>query len=236
MKKIAILAAVLAMACSCGQNAAKKQAEAEKAAADSIAAAEAAALAEAEARMATLAEEPIFDIITTEGLIRVRLYKETPGHRDNFSKLALSGFYDGTLFHRVIKGFMIQGGDPLTKDESKKDSWGTGGPGYQIPAEIIPELTHKRGALAAARKGDTANPFRESSGSQFYIVQDPVGCSHLDGQYTIFGETISGFGVVDKITRVAVDQRSCPLTPVKIVKIKLYEGDPAEAAAKGVKE
>lgn len=232
MKRLAIFAALALMVCSCGGNAAKKQAEAQKAAADSVAAVEAEAAAKLEERMLTLAEEPIFEIITSEGLMRVRLYKETPGHRDNFSRLALKGFYDGTLFHRVIKGFMIQGGDPLTKDESQKDKWGTGGPGYQIPAEIIPEFTHKKGALAAARKGDTANPFRESSGSQFYIVQDPVGCSHLDGEYTIFGEVIYGFGVVDKIARQQVDQRSCPLTPIKIVKVKLYDGDPAEAYAK----
>lgn len=110
-------------------------------------------------------------IKTTEGDILVRLYDETPLHRDNFLKLAKEGYFDGTLFHRVIKDFMIQGGDPDSKGAPKGKMLGTGGPGYTIPAEIhCPELFHKRGALSAARLGDEVNPNRESSGSQFYIV------------------------------------------------------------------
>lgn len=110
-------------------------------------------------------------IKTTEGDITVRLYDETPLHRDNFLKLAKEGFYNGTLFHRVIKDFMIQGGDPDSKGAPAGASLGTGGPGYTVKAEMVyPQLFHKRGALSAARLGDEMNPERESSGSQFYIV------------------------------------------------------------------
>lgn len=109
-------------------------------------------------------------ITTTLGDIVVRLYDETPLHRDNFLKLATTGYYDNVLFHRVIKDFMIQGGDPNSKEAVPGAQYGTGGPNYTIEAEIKPELIHKRGALAAARQGDEVNPERRSSGSQFYIV------------------------------------------------------------------
>ncbi len=118
-------------------------------------------------------------IKTTEGDITVRLYDETPRHRDNFLKLAQDGYYNGTLFHRVIKNFMIQGGDPNSKGAPAGVQLGTGGPGYTIPAEIQPQFIHKRGALAAARQGDEVNPERASSGSQFYIVWGQV---YNDGQ------------------------------------------------------
>lgn len=111
------------------------------------------------------------NIKTTEGDIIIALYDETPKHRDNFIKLAKEGYFDGTLFHRVIKDFMIQGGDPDSKDAPKGKMLGTGGPDYTIPAEFVyPKRYHKRGALSAARTGDEVNPERESSGSQFYIV------------------------------------------------------------------
>lgn len=110
-------------------------------------------------------------IKTTEGDIIIRLYDETPKHRDNFLKLAKEGYFNGTLFHRVIKDFMIQGGDPDSKNAPKGKTLGTGGPDYTIPAEFVyPQYFHKRGALSAARTGDEVNPERESSGSQFYIV------------------------------------------------------------------
>ena len=109
-------------------------------------------------------------IDTSFGVITVRLYDETPLHRDNFVKLAKEGYFDGMLFHRVIRDFMIQGGDPDSKTASPGQSLGTGGPGYTIEAEIRKDLFHKRGALAAARQGDQVNPQRRSSGSQFYIV------------------------------------------------------------------
>lgn len=110
------------------------------------------------------------NINTPFGDIKVRLYDETPIHRDNFLKLAREGFYNGTLFHRVIENFMIQGGDPDSREATPKQMLGTGDLGYTLPAEIVAGLYHKRGALAAARMGDEMNPNRESSGSQFYIV------------------------------------------------------------------
>lgn len=114
-------------------------------------------------------------IKTTEGDIVIRLYDETPRHRDNFLKLAKNGYFNGTLFHRVIKDFMIQGGDPDSKNAPKGKILGTGGPDYTIPAEFVyPRYFHKRGALSAARTGDEVNPDRESSGSQFYIVSGKI--------------------------------------------------------------
>lgn len=118
-------------------------------------------------------------ITTSLGNITVRLYDETPLHRDNFLKLAKEGFYNGTLFHRVIKDFMIQGGDPDSKGAPAGKALGMGGPDYTIEAEIKPGLIHKRGALAAARQGDEVNPERRSSGSQFYIVW---GQQYKEGQ------------------------------------------------------
>ena len=107
-------------------------------------------------------------ITTTEGDIIIKLYDQTPQHRDNFIKLVKEGYYNGTLFHRVIKEFMIQGGDPESKGAPAEKQLGSGGPGYTIPAEFIyPQLFHKRGALSAARTGDEINPHRASSGSQF---------------------------------------------------------------------
>ena len=169
---------------------------------------------------AELSEEPILDIKTTEGTIRIKLYKETPLHRDNFLKLASEGYYNNILFHRVINNFMIQVGDPQTKDENISVSkYGTGGPGYNIPAEIRPQFTHKLGALAAARRGDSVNPKKESSGSQFYIVHNPETCAQLDGDYTIFGETIDGFDVIEKIATTKTLARDLPATPIKIISI-----------------
>lgn len=118
-------------------------------------------------------------IQTTLGDIVVRLYDDTPLHRDNFIRLASDGFYDGTLFHRVIKDFMIQGGDPDSKGAPAGKMLGTGGLGYTLESEIKPGIFHKRGALAAARQGDEVNPERRSSGSQFYIVW---GQTYNDGQ------------------------------------------------------
>lgn len=123
------------------------------------------------ALMSTAQEErPRVMIESDSGNIVIELYNETPLHRDNFLKLAREGFYDGTMFHRVIQNFMIQGGDPKSKEEGATNL-GSGGPGYTIPAEINKSFYHKKGALCAARQGDNMNPKRESSGSQFYIVQ-----------------------------------------------------------------
>ncbi len=223
MKKFIFLALSLALAAllaaSCGN---KKKAAAEAEAAQAAAEVEQAKQdsIKVEKKFSDLAEEPIFDIVTNYGTIKIKLYKNTPKHRENFAKLALSGFYDGILFHRVIKGFMIQGGDPLTKDPANADRFGTGGPGYTVPAEFVPEYTHKKGALAAARRGDAANPMKESSGSQFYIVQDPYTCAQLDGEYTVFGETVEGLDVIDKIAAVETDRRDRPVAQVKIISVK----------------
>lgn len=111
-----------------------------------------------------------FAVETTYGTMTFELYDETPLHRDNFIKLTEEGFYDGTLFHRVINNFMIQGGDPDSKGAPAGLRLGMGGPGYTIPAEILPQFIHTKGALAAARRGGPGNPDKESSGSQFYIV------------------------------------------------------------------
>ena len=172
-----------------------------------------------------LPEEPVMDIVTSMGTIKVRLFKDTPRHRDNFVMLALSGYYDNLMFHRVIDGFMIQGGDPISRDTLRVDSWGQGGPGYTLPAEILdadgnPLHRHKKGALAAARRGNLANPFKESSGSQFYLVQNPDNCVHLDGEYTVFGETVAGFNVIDKIAATPADRYDRPLTAVVIYSVR----------------
>ena len=222
--------AVAAVASGCGNRSKKADTDRTKAVADSIAAVQAEQakqdsikMASAEKKLQELPDEPVFDIVTNMGTMVVKLYSKTPKHRDNFAKLALSGYYNGILFHRVINGFMIQAGDPLSKDETQKAKWGTGGPGYTIPAEFVPEYKHKKGALAAARRGDAANPYKESSGSQFYIVQDANACAQLDGGYTVFGETIQGLATIDKIAGVPTGPRDIPEQDVKIVTIKLHE-------------
>lgn len=176
-----------------------------------------------------------YEIVTRHGSIIIQLYGDTPKHSENFAKLVDEGFYDGTLFHRVIANFMIQGGDPNSKNSDPLDN-GQGGPGYTVPAEIDAARYHKRGAVAGARQADQVNPGRASSGSQFYIVHggrtfdanvlgqlearlkqqipDPNfaftpemieaygtdgGAPHLDGMYTVFGEVVEGWDVLDLI-------------------------------------
>lgn len=181
-------------------------------------------------------KEQVVVIHTDMGDITVKLYNETPLHRDNFIKLVNEGYYDGSIFHRVIKDFMIQGGGGTTGMED---------PGYKIPAEINDNFYHKKGALAAARMPDHVNPRKESSGSQFYIVQGRIfsseelsmfgqrmgktfteekiktysslgGTPHLDGDYTVFGEVISGLEVVDKIAAVQTGQADRPVKEIKM--------------------
>ena len=168
---------------------------------------------------ADLPEDPLFNIYTTEGNIVIRLFKETPLHRDNFVKLASQHYFDSVLFHRVIYNFMIQTGDPLTKDPANADMFGEGGPDYTIPAEFVPELKHKKGSVAAARMGDNVNPMKESSGSQFYIVHNADHCRHLDGGYTVFGETIDGFEVIDRIASLRTDERDRPIKEARIISV-----------------
>ncbi len=162
-------------------------------------------------------------ISTTMGNIKVRLYNETPLHRDNFIKLVNEGYYDSLLFHRVINNFMIQGGDPQSKHAPAGVMLGNGGPDYTIPAEIIADIKHKKGALAAARMGDMVNPERASSGSQFYLVQNDNGTPHLDGSYTVFGETVEGLDVIDKIAQVRTDRYNRPLEDVRIISMKIVK-------------
>jgi peptidyl-prolyl cis-trans isomerase B (cyclophilin B) len=224
MKRYLTLAILVLLAVSCGGRRGHK--DADGALEDSLAVAEQAkpatpadSLADLK-KLNTLPQEPVFDVATTQGTFRVKLYKDTPKHRDNFVRLALTHFYDGVLFHRVVPGFVIQGGDPYTRDTSRVEEWGEGGPGYNVDAEILPEHTHKKGALAAARRGDLANPLKESSGSQFYVVVNPENCKHLDGEYTVFGEVVSGINVIERIARVQTDRYDRPLIPVKIMRIR----------------
>ena len=184
-------------------------------------------------------------IITPQGDIIVQLFNQTPLHRDNFIRLVREGFYDGLLFHRVINGFMIQGGDPDSRNAATGVPLGMGDPGYTLPAEIVPGIYHRRGALAAARLGDQMNPERRSSGSQFYIVQGRVwshedltmmaqqrgltiseqarkiyttegGTPHLDYAYTVFGQVTDGFDVIDRIAASQTDRANRPLQDVSM--------------------
>lgn len=197
------------------------------------------------------------EMVTSQGTMILRLSDSTPLHRDNFIRLVKSGYFKNVLFHRVIKNFMIQAGDPESRNAKSGIPLGNGGPGYTIPAEFRPGLFHKKGALAAARMGDDVNPEKASSGSQFYIVQGKVftdggldtlentrlkgyklpaahrevyktlgGTPHLDQNYTVFGELVSGIEVLDSIaateTSKAAD-RDRPLQDLKIIDVKLIK-------------
>lgn len=154
-------------------------------------------------------KEEVVTISTDLGDIVLILYDETPLHKANFLKLVNEGFYDSTTFHRVMDGFMIQGGDPNSKDDDPFND-GIGGPGYRVKSEFNPNLKHVKGALAAARQPDNVNPMKESSGSQFYIVEADEGTPFLDNEYTVFGQTIAGFDVIDKIAEQSTDRRNRP--------------------------
>jgi len=152
---------------------------------------------------------------TSMGDITIELYpNDAPLHVANFKDLVRSQFYEGLAFHRVIPGFMIQGGDPNTRGDDR-NSHGSGGPGYTIPAEI--KRKHEYGSLAAARLGDAMNPKRESSGSQFYIVTGEA--SFLDGAYTVYGKVISGMDIAIMIQNVKRDGRDDPIDRVEIRKV-----------------
>jgi len=167
---------------------------------------------------ATPSAKEVAVITTSEGVMVLEFYPDVaPNHVANFEKLARSGFYDGTAFHRVIPGFMIQGGDPNTKNEAAKDSWGMGGPGYTVNAEFNAKH-HARGILSMARANDP-----NSAGSQFFICQ--ADCGQLDGQYTVFGNLIKGFDVLDKIATAPTEQPDRPLKRVNIDSIKIVPAD-----------
>ena len=180
-----------------------------------------------------------------EYYVVVKLYNETPKHRDNFLKLVKDGTYNDLLFHRVINQFMIQGGDPNSRNAKPGQMLGDGELGYTIPAEFVPGLYHKKGALAAARQADQVNPEKRSSSCQFYIVQGNKwdaaklkmveqrygksfseeqakvyatlgGTPFLDGDYTVFGEVVEGLEVVDKIAAVKCGPMDRPVEDVKM--------------------
>ncbi len=187
-------------------------------------------------------EKEVIVVITTNyGTIKAKLYNETPKHRDNFIKIANEGWYNGSPFHRVIKEFMIQGG---------QNADGRMDPGYKVDAEFNSKLFHKKGALGAARQGDNVNPKKASSGSQFYIVQGKVyddatldmmeertghsyslkqrqtyktigGTPFLDGEYTVFGEVTEGLDVVDKDAAGKTGYMDVPIEPVTITSVKI---------------
>ncbi|MCD2422243.1 peptidylprolyl isomerase [Niabella pedocola] len=194
---------------------------------------------------------------TNYGDMVLRLNDETPLHRDNFIKLVKHRYYKNVLFHRVIRQFMIQSGDPDSRKAPGGKALGEGGPGYTVPAEFRPELFHRKGALAAAREGDDVNPQKASSGSQFYIVQGKVwtsggldtlevkrlngrkipaayreayttvgGTPHLDQNYTVFGQLIKGYEVLDQIAAVPTSKgrdRDRPIRNVRILKAKMVK-------------
>jgi peptidyl-prolyl cis-trans isomerase B (cyclophilin B) len=157
-------------------------------------------------------------ISTTVGDMVLEFWPEVaPGHVENFKKLAKKGFYDGTAFHRVIKGFMIQGGDPNTKDDSKQNLWGTGDPGYKIKAEFN-DKAHTRGVLSMARSNHP-----DSAGSQFFICHgDP---RFLDKQYTAFGKLIKGDDVLEKIATTPTHPGDRPITKVSVTSVKIVPRD-----------
>lgn len=162
----------------------------------------------------------LVQIRTKFGTMKAVLYNATPLHKQNFIKLATEGFYNGTTFHRIIANFMIQGGDPNSKDSLPQND-GQGGPGYTIPSEIVKGYKHDYGTIAAARLGDGLNPTKSSSGSQFYIVSNLAGTNHLDNAYTIFGKLVDGFTTLDKIAIQNKDSRDRPLEDITMtVKLK----------------
>lgn len=210
--------------------------------------------------LAVACEKREFHVVleTTKGNIELKLYNATPLHRDNFVKLVKEGAYDSLLFHRVIRDFMIQGGDPDSKNAAPGVFLGDGDKSYTVPAEFRLEegIFHRRGVLAAAREGDDVNPEQRSSAMQFYIVWGKIfddagldniqkrlddrtggrvkltpemrevyktvgGTPHLDGQYTVFGEVVSGLDVVDAIQQVPTDGNDRPLDNVRIIRARL---------------
>ena len=197
-------------------------------------------------------KECLVNMATSMGDMVFKLSDHTPKHRDNFIKLADEGFYENLLFHRVINGFMIQGGDPNSKNAKSGARLGSGGPGYKVDAEFTPKLAHVKGALAAARQGGPSNPEKRSSGSQFYIVQGKSvssrtleqtelrkgfeyteeikeqyakvgGTPQLDMDYTVYGQLVEGWDVIDKIANASTDGADRPTEDVIIKKVTVIK-------------
>ena len=157
-------------------------------------------------------------LTTSAGEMTLEFWPDVaPGHVKNFIDLAKKGFYDGTCFHRVIKGFMIQGGDPNTRDDAKQHLWGTGGPGHQIKAEFN-KKKHARGVLSMARSNDP-----NSAGSQFFICHGDAG--FLDGQYTAFGKLIKGDEVLEKIATTPTHPGDRPVARQTLISVKIVSAD-----------
>lgn len=200
----------------------------------------------------TKGKEVRVEMVTTEGRMVFVLFNDTPLHRDNFLKLVKEHTYDSLLFHRVINRFMIQAGDPQSRHARPGQMLGDGTLGYTVPAEFRNEHFHQKGALCAARQGDNVNPKKESSASQFYIVQGQVwdnntldmmekrlgktitaeqrkvyttvgGTPHLDGDYTVFGQLVEGMDVVDRIAAVRTGAADRPVNDVRILSVKVIK-------------
>ena len=192
------------------------------------------------------------EMVTNEGRMVFELFDDTPMHRDNFLKLVRENTYDGLLFHRVIRNFMVQGGDPKSRDARPGQMLGDGTLGYTVPAEFRSNHIHRKGALCAARQGDNVNPKKESSASQFYIVQGQVwddkaldmmeerfgrtftaeqrkvytsvgGTPHLDGDYTVFGQLVEGMDVLDRIAATPTGAADRPREDVRILSVKVIK-------------
>lgn len=197
-------------------------------------------------------EACLLEMETTMGTMTIQLFDDTPKHRDNFIKLAEEKFYDGLIYHRVINGFMIQGGDPKSKNPKPNASYGSGGPGYTVDAEFDSKHVHVKGALAAARTGGAGNPKKKSSGSQFYIVQgkkvseaqlnqielqkgikyteeqragytEQGGTPFLDMEYTVYGMVVKGLDVVDKIASSRTSKSDRPTEDVIIKSVRVIK-------------
>lgn len=178
-----------------------------------------AGVATAQDSVATARTEVVIE--TTEGNIRVALYNETPVHRDNFLRLVDEHYYDSLLFHRVIRNFMIQAGDPDSRHAEPGDELGNGDLGYTLEPEFrTPQIVHRYGSVAAAREDDDVNPEHRSSACQFYIVTRRRGTPHLDGLYTVFGEVVEGMDVADRIQRHITDDNDRPVYDVRIVRVR----------------
>jgi cyclophilin family peptidyl-prolyl cis-trans isomerase len=161
-------------------------------------------------------KDEVVTISTSLGDIRLILFDDTPLHRANFLKKAESGYYNGTTFHRVIPNFMVQGGDPNSKDTDTTNDGQGPAADPTIPAELAPGHRHDYGAVAAARQADFVNPRRASNSSQFYIVGNHQGAHFLDGQYTVFGQVIQGQDVIDKIAAQPRDSRDRPTADLRM--------------------